>query len=178
MSVVGHFRLIMMSGQTKPSPQMGQVLGPLGINMMSFFKEFQARTTAVRPEVPLQVTIVPTTDKQYKFVIRSPASQWFLMRAARVHTASSNGSLTTVGNVTLKDIYHIAEAKQMDPQFIGCSLRSICVSLIGTARAMGLKVSKELEQPYVDRDDVRVTDLVRLRKEARAANKVGKKIKK
>ena len=178
MSVIGHFRLIMMTGAARPSPQVGQVLGPLGINMMNFFKEFQARTTAVRPDVPLQVTIVPTSDKQYKFVIRSPQAQWFLKRAARVPTASSNGALTQTGNITLKEIYHIAQAKQLDPQFIGASLKSICVSLIGTARSLGLKVTRDLDPQYVDRDDVLVTDLTRLRKEIRATNKVAKKAKK
>ena len=178
MSVIGRFRLIMMSGQSKPSPQVGQVLGPLGINMMNFCKEFNARTTQLRSDVPMQVTLVPSTDKTYRFVIRSPQAQWFIRRVSRVHTLSPDGSRTIVGNITLKELYHIAEAKAMDPQFIGASLRSICMSLLGTCRAMGILVTKERLIEYKDRDDVHVTDLVKLRKEARAFNKLGKKAKK
>jgi large subunit ribosomal protein L11 len=168
--------MIMAAGLTKPSPAVGQVLGPLGINSMNFIKEVNSRTSTVRPEVPLHVTVVPYSDKTHKIIVRTPQAQWFLMRAARVHTASANGALTTVGNITLKEIFHIAQTKAMDPAFIGCSLRSICVSLIGTARAMGLKVTKDLE--IIDRDDTRVVDLPRLRKETRASNKLGKKISK
>ena len=175
MSCLGHYRLIMNSGMTKPSPSVGQVLGPLGINSMNFIKEFNARTSQIRPDIPLQVTIVPSSDKQFKFSIRTPQSKWFLLRAARVHTASSNGALSVSGCVTLKEIYHIAEIKCMDPQFIGASLRSICVSLIGTAKAMGLHVDKELPFNFQDRDDTRIIDLPKLRKENRSLNKVGKR---
>ena len=168
----------MLSGQAKPSPQVGQVLGPLGINMMSFCKEFNARTAQVRSDVPLQVTIVPSTDKSYRFIIRSPQGQWFIRRAARAHTLSSEGSKTIVGNITFKELYHIAQAKAADPQFIGASLRSICASLLGTCRSMGVKVTRELELEYMDRDDVSVVDLLRLRKEARSLNKLGRKAKK
>ena len=176
MSALGHFRMIMASGLTKPSPTVGQVLGPLGINSMNFIKEVNARTGSVRPEVPLQVTVVPFSDKTHKVIVRTPQAQWYLMRAARVHTASANGALTQAGNITLKEIFHIAQAKSMDPAFIGVSLRSICVSLIGTARALGLKVTRNLE--IIDRDDTRIVDLARLRKETRAANKLGKKVSK
>jgi large subunit ribosomal protein L11 len=174
MSALGHYRLIFTSGLTKPSPAVGQVLGPLGINSMNFIKEVTARTSTVRPDLPLPVTVVPFSDKSHKVIVKTPQAQWFLMRAARVHTASATGSLSTVGNITLKEIYHIASIKAMDPAFIGVGLRSICVSLIGTARAMGLKVTKELE--ILDRDDVRVVDLARLRKETRAAGKLGRKV--
>jgi large subunit ribosomal protein L11 len=172
---LGHFRMIIMSGQMKPSPSVSQVLGPLGINTMNFLKEFAARTSTVRADVPLQVTVVPMSDKSYKFSVRTPQSQWFLMRASRVHTASTNGSLTTVGNITLKEIYEIAKIKSIDPAFIGVPLRNICVSLIGTARAMGLRVSKELGLDFQGRDDMRIVDLAKNRKELRALNKTGKK---
>ena len=178
MSVIGRFRLTMLTGQSKPSPQVGQVLGPLGINMMNFCKEFNARTTQIRSDVPMQVTIVPSTDKTYRFCIRAPQAQWFIRRAARCHTASSDGPLTNAGNITFKELYHIAEAKAQDPQFIGASLHSICVSLLGTCRAMGIKVTHSLDFAFKDRDDVSVVDLARLRKEARSLNKAGRKAKK
>ena len=47
-------------------------------------------------------------------------------------------------------LYHIALAKSMDPQFVGRPLRAICIALIGTAHAYGIKVTEEL-QPESDR---------------------------
>ena len=37
-------RLLAYAGSAKPNPKMGQALGPLGINMAAFCKEFNAQT--------------------------------------------------------------------------------------------------------------------------------------
>mmetsp|Transcript_27797 Transcript_27797/g.64186 ORF Transcript_27797/g.64186 Transcript_27797/m.64186 type:complete len:181 (-) Transcript_27797:60-602(-) len=174
-SILGHFRLIVPAATAKPSPKVGQALGPLGINMMNFCKEFNARTTKVRPEVPMQVTIVLRSDRTYKFLIRSPQSKWFLMRTARLPMASNHAVKEVVGAVTLKEIYHIAKAKCMDPNFIGVPVRTICMSLINTCRAMGISVGKELPHEFRKRDDVPVMALEELRKQERLRKKAGKK---
>ena len=59
---------------------------------------------------------------------------------ARLPLAAHKGAKEEVGNITLKEVFHIAKAKSMDPQFIGVPLRAICISVIGTARSMGLEV--------------------------------------
>lgn len=59
MSLIGTFRLQVGAATAKPSPAVGQTLGPLGINMMNFCKEFNVRTSQVRQEVPLQCTLLP-----------------------------------------------------------------------------------------------------------------------
>eukprot|EP00929_Paragymnodinium_shiwhaense_P009950 TRINITY_DN114380_c0_g1_i1.p1 TRINITY_DN114380_c0_g1~~TRINITY_DN114380_c0_g1_i1.p1 ORF type:complete len:182 (-),score=37.57 TRINITY_DN114380_c0_g1_i1:76-621(-) len=177
MSVVGRFRMVVPAATAKPSPKIGQALGPLGINMMNFCKEFNARTTKVRPEVPLQVTLVPRNDRTYKFILRSPPVPWFLLRVARLPQGSGMGTgADPVGNITMKEIYEIARAKSMDPQMIGVPLRAICVRIIGTCKAMGITVSKEKLLPeFSKRDDTPVEALENLRKEQRLRNKAGKR---
>ena len=170
--------MIVVSGQPKPSPAVGQTLGPLGINMMHFFKEFTARTTKVRKDVPLQVTVVPFADKTYKFAIRSPSVKWFLRRTARLPLCGTQGERSYVGNVTLKEIFHIAKMKCMDPQYIGMPLRAICLSVIGSARAMGIQVTRERLPEHKNRDDVEVTQLEKLRKDIKAQNKLDRRNKK
>ena len=170
--------MLVAAGQPKPSPAVGQTLGPLGINMMHFFKEFTARTTKVRKDVPLQVTIVPFADKTYKFAIRSPSVKWFVRRAARMPVCGNSGEKGYVGNITLKEIYHIAKMKCMDPQFIGMPLRAICMSVMGTARAMGIQVSRDRLPEFKNRDDVDVTQLDKLRKDLKAQNKLDRRNKK
>merc|ERR1711862_783541 len=91
----------------------GQALGPLGINMLNFCKEFNVRTAQVRPEVPLQVTLLPRTDKTFKYYIRAPQAKWFLHRVARMPLGSDDGNQTVQGNITLKELYHIALAKRI-----------------------------------------------------------------
>mmetsp|Transcript_105695 Transcript_105695/g.183730 ORF Transcript_105695/g.183730 Transcript_105695/m.183730 type:complete len:180 (+) Transcript_105695:33-572(+) len=179
MSAVGRFRLIVPAATAKPSPKVGQALGPLGINMMTFCKEFNARTAKVRPEVPIQVTIVPRTDRTYKFILRTPPAHWFLLRIARCPNGSATGATgNAVGNVTLKELYHIARAKSLDPPLVGVPLRAICISLIGTARAMGLAVSRDLLPEFSKRDDTPVEILEQLKKENRLRNKAARRGKK
>lgn len=45
-----------------------------------------------------------------------------------------------VGEVTLKHIYEIAQIKSKDPAFEGISLESVCKTIIGSARSLGIKV--------------------------------------
>lgn len=176
MSIIGHFRMVVPAAIAKPSPKLGQAMGPLGINMMSFCKEINERTKKVADDVPIQTTLVPRTDRTYKFFVRSPKAAWFLMRAARLPRSSERGAgAAPVGNITYKELFHIAKAKSMDPQMIGTPLRTICLGLLRTASAMGIKVTRELEPEFSKRNDVEVTTLEIRRKEIRLQNKAGKK---
>merc|ERR1712151_1226931 len=77
--------------------------------------EFNARTTGVRPEVPIQVVLVPKTDRSYQFYLRTPQVQWFLQRVARIPKGSDWGAgKDPVGNVTLKEIPY-RESKKYGP---------------------------------------------------------------
>jgi large subunit ribosomal protein L11 len=172
---IGHFRMVVKAAVAKPSPEIGQVLGPLGVNMMNFCKEFNARTATIKPETPCQVTMIAYTDKSQKFFIRTPSSKWFVRRCARVATGGDAGLKNIVGNITVKELYHIALAKSMDPQFVGRPLRAICIALIGTAHAYGIKVTEELQPEYKNRDQVPIGLLEQMKKDNRMRNKSAKR---
>lgn len=72
-------------------------------------------------------------------------------------------------------LYHISVAKSQDPQFIGVPLRAIAAGVLGTCRAMGIRVTKERLPEYSKRDETPVWDLERLRKNVRQANKAAKR---
>ncbi|KAF4651192.1 hypothetical protein FOL46_000447 [Perkinsus olseni] len=163
-----HKKMWVLAGQSKPSPSVGQTLGPLGINMMQFNKELNARIATVRAKVPVQVTLVPKTDKTYAFWLRTPPANWFIRRVARLPLCGGKGHRNIVGTITLKEVYHIARAKSMDPTNVGKPLRSIVISVIGTARAMGIQVLYKLPVQHQHRDDLPISDLDRLKKETRA----------
>eukprot|EP00922_Rhytidocystis_sp_ex-Travisia-forbesii_P053879 GHVS01079956.1.p1 GENE.GHVS01079956.1~~GHVS01079956.1.p1 ORF type:complete len:181 (+),score=26.41 GHVS01079956.1:105-647(+) len=173
MSLVGRFRLTLQAAQAKPSPAIGQALGPLGLNMMAFCKEFNMRTSQVRPDVPVQVTLLAFTDRSFKFSLRTPPAFWFIRRTARLPSCAAAGE--EVGNVRLKEIYHIAKAKCMDSTLIGSSLSRICSHLIGTSTNMGVRVSRELSEEYSKRDFQRVSQLDALRAQQRQMNKAAKR---
>ncbi|KAK2196724.1 bifunctional Ribosomal protein L11-L12/Ribosomal protein L11-L12 [Babesia duncani] len=172
---LGRFRLIVPAAVAKPSPSIGQTLGPLGINMSEFCKAFNARTAAIRPNVPIQVKIFTFHGTNYKFSLATPSAQWFLRRIARIPMGSPKPKHEIVGNVTLKEIYHIAKCKCMDPNLIGVPLYVICKRIIGTANAMGIQVSREILPEFKKRNHVPVSQLDQMKKDIRMKNKAAKR---
>ena len=59
----GSVRIYCNAGAARPSPKIGQALGPLGLNMMQFCKEFNERTSSVRPDVPMRVLLKAYEDR-------------------------------------------------------------------------------------------------------------------
>jgi large subunit ribosomal protein L11 len=60
---------------------MGQALGPLGINMMQFCKDFNEKTSHIRPDVPMKVVVVAFADRTFKYYLKPPETTWFLKKA-------------------------------------------------------------------------------------------------
>ncbi|KYN98744.1 putative mitochondrial ribosomal protein L11 precursor [Plasmodium gaboni] len=178
MSRIGRFNMIVLSGTAKPSASIGQTLGPLGINMMTFFKEFNDRTKCIAKNVPIQVTLEPLNDRTYRFYLRTPTVVWFIRRCARVPMFSSMAKHNTVGSITLAEVFHIAKCKRMDPPLINLSLKSICKYIIGTCNSMGIKVCKELNDEEKKKYFVDVNKLDNIKKDIRTRNKQQKRSKK
>eukprot|EP00899_Mesostigma_viride_P015956 jgi/Mesvir1/24361/Mv11034-RA.1 len=107
---------------------------------MAFCKEFNARTADMKPDVPVPVRITAYTDKSFDFVIKTPPTSHFLKKAAGLKKGSMKPGESMVGEVNLKQIYEIALIKQKDESMKFLPLESICKSVMGTARSMGLKV--------------------------------------
>ena len=59
----GSVRLFCLAGSAKPSQKIGQALGPLGLNMMQFCKDFNDRTSSVRSDVPMRVQLKAYEDR-------------------------------------------------------------------------------------------------------------------
>ncbi|CRG99976.1 mitochondrial ribosomal protein L11 precursor, putative [Plasmodium relictum] len=175
MSRIGRFNLVVLAGSAKPSPSIGQTLGPLGINMMTFFKEFNERTKNISKNVPIQVTLEPLNDR---FYLRTPTVVWFIRRCARVPMFSSTPKHHTVGSITLAEVFHIAKCKRMDPPLINLSLKSICKYIIGTCNSMGIKVCRELDDESKKKYFVDINKLDNIKKDIRNRNKQQKRSKK
>ncbi|KAI4838231.1 ribosomal protein L11 [Plasmodium brasilianum] len=178
MSRIGRFNMIVMAGTAKPSASIGQTLGPLGINMMTFFKEFSERTKNISKNVPIQVTLEPLNDRTYRFYLRTPTVVWFIRRCARVPMFSSTPKHHIVGAITLAEVFHIAKCKRMDPSLINLSLKSICKYIIGTCKSMGIKVCRELDDDEKKKYFVDINQLDNIKKDIRTRNKHQKRSKK
>lgn len=147
MSFVRAVRLRVPSANAKPGPAIGQALGPLGINMAQFCKEFNEKSeTLYERDTPLRVELRALSDRTYTFDIRSPPTAWLVKQAAEVTKGPNAPSLDRPsGYITPEAIYEIAKLKQADGNRWHLPLEGVAKSVIGTARSIGIQV-REAEE--------------------------------
>lgn len=73
--------ILAYAGTAKPGPKLGQALGPLGINMAMFCKDFNAKTTHFLSDALLRVKLEAFDDRTYKYIIKPPPTSWFIKKA-------------------------------------------------------------------------------------------------
>jgi large subunit ribosomal protein L11 len=135
--VQAQVKLQIAAGKATPAPPVGTALGPHGLNIMDFCKNFNARTAAQDGLIiPALVTIY--SDRSYTFILKTPPAAILLKRAANIAKGSGVPNKNKVGTVTMKQVEEIAKIKLPD---LNCDeLASAVRSVSGTARSMGLDV--------------------------------------
>lgn len=130
-------KLQVPAGKATPAPPVGTALGPHGINIMQFCKEYNAKTASQAGMiVPAEITIY--VDRSFTFVVKTPPAPVLLMKAAGVEKASAVPNRTKVGAVTRKQVRDIAEIKMKDLNAM--DLEGAVKMIEGTARSMGIEV--------------------------------------
>src|SRR5256885_6303073 len=133
----GFVRLQSAAGQAPPAPPVGTALGPQGINIMAFVKEFNARTQAQAGTIlPVEITIF--SDKSFTFITKTPPAAILIKKELGIEKGSGQPNRNKVGRVTKAQIRKIAEIKLPD---LNCdSLESAMAMVAGAARSMGVEV--------------------------------------
>jgi len=117
------------AGAATPAPPVGTALGPHGVNIMEFVKQFNARTQSQSGMViPVVVTIF--ADRTFTFITKTPPAPNLLLKEAGVEKGSGQPNRVKVGK--------IAEIKMADLN--ASDLDSAMRMIAGTARSMGLEV--------------------------------------
>src|SRR5438270_10551291 len=135
--VVAQIKLQIPAGQANPAPPVGTALGPRGVNIMSFCKEFNAVTQKQAGDI-LPVVITVYKDKSFTFITKSPPAAVLLKKAANIAAGSKEPNKTKVGKVTRKQVMDIVKtkAKDLNARNDEAAFRIIA----GTARQMGLEI--------------------------------------
>ena len=135
----GYVKLQIPAGKANPSPPVGTALGPRGVNIMEFCKQFNAQTQSLEPGMPIPVVITVFSDRSFTFVTKTPPASYFLMKAAGIDKGSqTTGKGDQVGKVTVAQLRKIAEQKM--PDLNANSVDAAVSMLRGSARSIGLKV--------------------------------------
>jgi len=130
-------KLQVPAGQATPAPPVGTALGPHGVNIMEFVKQFNARTQGQAGMVtPVEVTIFK--DRTFTFITKTPPAAVLLKKEAGIEKGSPTSNRQKVGKVTRAQIRKIAELKMPD---LNCdSIESAMAMIAGAARSMGMEV--------------------------------------
>jgi large subunit ribosomal protein L11 len=126
------------AGKATAAPPVGTALGPHGINMGQFIKEYNERTAALAGTVvPAVVTIFE--DRSYTFVTKSPPAADLIRREAGLEKGSGKPNKEKVGKITRAQVKKIAETKMADLN--ATSIEGAMKMIEGTARSMGVEVA-------------------------------------
>lgn len=138
--VVSVVRLQAPAGQATPAPPVGMALGPHGINLAEFCKQFNAQTRHEPPGMAIPTLVTIYHDRTFSFVVKSPPAAVLLKQAAGLAKGSAEPNRTKVGVVKRKDLVEIAKRKLAD---LNTDDLEQAVKIIeGTARTMGIQVEE------------------------------------
>ena len=129
-------KLQLPAGKATPAPPVGTALGPHGVNIAQFVKEFNDKTAGGDMIIPVDMTIYE--DRSFSFILKTPPASNLIMKAIGLQKGSANPLSTKVGKITAKQVREIAEKKMQDlnANDLGAAEKIIR----GTARSMGVEV--------------------------------------
>ena len=134
--VSGFVKLQIPAGKANPAPPVGTALGPQGINIMAFCKEFNARTQGQDTILPVEITIF--TDKSFTFILKTPPAAILVKKEIGLEKGSGQPNRNKVGKITKAQVRQIAEVKM--PDLNTDSIESAMAMVAGAARSMGVEV--------------------------------------
>ena len=128
------------AGKATPAPPIGSVLGPKGINIAGFVKEFNDRTASQAGFIiPCVITIYE--DRSFTFVLKTPPAAVLIRKEAGIEKGSGKPNKDKVAKLTKSQIRKIAEMKM--PDLNASSIEAAMSMVAGTARSMGVQVVED-----------------------------------
>mgnify|MGYP000352380534 FL=1 len=132
-------KLQLPAGKATPGPPVGSTLGPHGINIPGFTKEFNAKT-ADQAGLIIPVVITIYQDRSFTFILKTPPVPVLIKQACKLESGSARPNRDKVAKMTKAQVEEIAKLKM--PDLNTTSLESAISMVKGTARSMGVTVEE------------------------------------
>lgn len=132
-------KLQLPAGKATPGPPVGSSLGPHGINIAGFTKEFNDKT-ASQAGLIIPVVITIYQDRSFDFVLKTPPAAVLIKKACGIETGSGKPNRQKVAKISKEEIRKIAELKM--PDLNAGSIEAAMSMVAGTARSMGVAVEE------------------------------------
>ena len=135
--VIAVVKLQIPAGKATPAPPVGTALGPHGVNIMQFTKEFNAKT-ADQAGMIIPVVLTVYQDRSFSFITKTPPVSVLIKKAIGLDLGSGEPDKTKVGTISKDKVREIAEIKM--PDINAGSIEAAMSMVAGTARSMGVVV--------------------------------------
>lgn len=130
-------KLQLQAGKAASGPPVGSTLGPHGINIPAFTKDFNEKTAdKVGYIIPVVITIY--ADRSFEYEMKTPPAAVLIKKKIGIDSGSANSVKTKVGKLTKEQVKEIAEMKM--PDLNAASLEAAMSIIEGTARSMGVTI--------------------------------------
>ena len=130
-------KLQLPAAKATPGPPVGSTLGPHGINIAAFTKEFNDKT-ADKAGLVIPVVVTIMEDRSFTFILKTPPAAVLIKKACGIETASANSKKNKVGSITKEQVREIATIKM--PDLNAKDIDHAMSMIAGTARSMGVTV--------------------------------------
>jgi len=135
--IKANIKVLIKGGSANPAPPVGSALGPHGVNIMEFCKQFNAKTANRKGEtVPVVITVYK--DKTFDFFCKTPPTSELLKKQINLAKGSSKPNSTKVGKISWAGIEEVAKIKM--PDLNASTIEEAKKIVAGTARSMGIDV--------------------------------------
>ena len=135
--IVGEVKIQITAGKANPAPPVGTALGPMGINIMDFCKQFNEKTAGdTGTIVPAVITVYE--NKTFSFIIKTPPVAILIKKILGIEKGSPEPNKQKIANLTPSQVEEIAIKKL--PDLNAYDIESARKIVAGTARSMGVTV--------------------------------------
>ncbi len=132
-------KIQIQGGKANPAPPVGTALGPHGVNLMQFCKDYNARTAnMVGQIIPAEITVFQ--DGSFTFVLKTSPAADLLKKAAGLKSGSAIPNRDKAGSISNKQLREIAEVKMKDLN--ARDVEAAMATIAGTARSMGITITE------------------------------------
>lgn len=134
--VTKKIKIVIPAGKATPAPPIGTALGPAGINIGEFVKQFNDATKGMDGVIPADISIYE--DRTFDFVLKTPPASSLILKAIGVEKGAGKAPTQKVGTITRKQLEEIAQVKMVD---LNANDLDAAVKIIaGQCRSMGVEV--------------------------------------
>ncbi len=135
--VTAMIKLQVPAGKANPAPPIGTALGPQGVNIMEFCKQFNAKTSSLG-DIKIPVVITVYADRSFTFITKTPPAADLIKKAIKLEKGSGKPNREKIGSITRAQIEEIAKLKM--PDLNTTNLEAAMRTIEGTAKSLGLEI--------------------------------------